>query len=263
MATYSMNSKQPLPILALLSIISIGLSQTAAQAENSISNMVKDVMDGTTNAVRNTAHGAGAVVRSTAHAAGAVVQGTARGAGAVVNAAERAAGLNEDPPYHQPVAGAAANTAVVQAPVKIAAVAPKAAPVSLIGATINIGVDRHGNIIDDSGKLVGRVSVITSDFGAPSDFAGQKLSVTVNGAGEMVDGSGRIIGHILGAEPKIIPVLETPAKEVRTPAPVAPATLAPRQIAPKQIAPMQTVPATSWTEDDILKNTAPLMRGLK
>jgi hypothetical protein len=173
-----------------------------------------------------------------------------------------------------PVVNTASNTA--------SGAAAKAAPTSLIGTSLDIAVDRHGNIIDAGGRLVGRVSVITSDVvGTPSDFAGQKLNVTVNAAGEMVDGTNRIIGHILGAEPPLIPK-DLPAEANSTfnsasvPAPAASAVNAPAAI-PSDLSGAVSVPTTiiqgpaaspasspasSWTEEDVLKNTAPIMHGL-
>ncbi len=259
------------------------------------------VIKGTGNAVKNTAEGAGAVVRNTAH-----------GAGALVEFSEKAVGITPaDPAYHAPVAGApaAAAAAATAKPVTsekppvaakpanrlfnlpfghsqpAAAVntasniasgaAAKVAPTSLIGTSLDIAVDRHGNIIDADGRLVGRVSVITSDVvGTPSDFAGQKLNVTVNAAGEMVDGSNRIIGHILGAEPPLIPK-DLPAEANSTfnsvsgasapaviPNDLSGAVSVPTTIIQGPASGPASSPASSWTEEDVLKNTAPIMHGL-
>ncbi len=271
------------------------------------------VIKGTGNAVKNTAEGAGAVVRNTAH-----------GAGALVEFSEKAVGITPaDPAYHAPVAGATAAAAAAapaaakpvtsekppvatkpanklfnlpfghsqSAPVvntasnTAASAAAKATPTSLIGTSLDIAVDRHGNIIDAGGRLVGRVSVITSDVvGTPSDFAGQKLNVTVNAAGEMVDGTNRIIGHILGAEPPLIPK-DLPAEANSTFNSVPASAVNASSFAPAAIpndlsgavsvpttiiqGPASTPasnqassPASSWTEEDVLKNTAPIMHGL-
>jgi hypothetical protein len=265
------------------------------------------VIKGTGNAVKNTAEGAGAVVRNTAH-----------GAGALVEFSEKAVGITPaDPAYHAPVAGApaAAAAAATAKPVTsekppvaakpanklfnlpfghaqpapavntasnvASSAAAKAAPTSLIGTSLDIAVDRHGNIIDAGGRLVGRVSVITADVvGTPSDFAGQKLNVTVNAAGEMVDGTNRIIGHILGAEPPLIPK-DLPAEANSTFNSVPAAAVNASSFAPAAIpndlsgavaVPTTIIqgpasspaasPASSWTEEDVLKNTAPIMHGL-
>lgn len=261
------------------------------------------VIKGTGNAVKNTAEGAGAVVRNTAH-----------GAGALVEFSEKAVGITPaDPAYHAPVAGAPAAAAAVATSKPVTSEKPpvaakpankffnlpfghaqpspvantasnvassaaaKAAPTSLIGTSFDIAVDRHGNIIDAGGRLVGRVSVITSDVvGTPSDFAGQKLNVTVNAAGEMVDGTNRIIGHILGAEPPLIPK-DLPAEanstfnSVSVPAASAPAVIpsdlsgavsVPTTIIQGAASSPASSPASSWTEEDVLKNTAPIMHGL-
>lgn len=265
------------------------------------------VIKGTGNAVKNTAEGAGAVVRNTAHGAGALVEFSEKAVGITP----------ADPAYHAPVAGApaaaaaagtakpvtsekppvaakpanklfnlpfghsqpaaAVNTASNTASNIASGAAAKAAPTSLIGTSLDIAVDRHGNIIDAGGRLVGRVSVITSDVvGTPSDFAGQKLNVTVNAAGEMVDGSNRIIGHILGAEPPLIPK-DLPAEanstfnSVTVPAASAPvvvpndlsgAVSVPTTIIQGPASGPASTPASSWTEEDVLKNTAPIMHGL-
>lgn len=264
------------------------------------------VIKGTGNAVKNTAEGAGAVVRNTAH-----------GAGALVEFSEKAVGITPaDPAYHAPVAGAPAAAAAATAkpvtsekppvaakpanklfnlpfghaqPAPVAntatniasSAAAKATPTSLIGTSLDIAVDRHGNIIDAGGRLVGRVSVITSDVvGTPSDFAGQKLNVTVNAAGEMVDGTNRIIGHILGAEPPLIPKdlpveANSTFNSVSVPAASAPAVI-PSDLSGAVSVPTTIIqgpasnpasspvsnPASSWTEEDVLKNTAPIMHGL-
>ncbi len=258
------------------------------------------VLKGTGNAVKNTAEGAGAVVRGTAH-----------GAGALVQYSEKAVGITAaDPAYHAPVAGAkpgSATAAAVVSPQPVSreqqttaaktpnkffklpfghgqtapvvntsvSSAPKAVsgPTSLIGTSIDIAVDLHGNIIDSSGKLVGRVSVITSDVvGTPSEFAGQKFNVTVNGAGEMIDGANRIIGHILGAEPPLIPKdlpIESSSNSnsssnsssnspTAIPSDLSGAVSVPTTI----IQGPASSPASSWTEEDVLKNSAPIMHGI-
>ncbi len=301
-------------ILAAIVIVCAG-AEARADNSLSLTNLVKDVMDVTGKAVKGTAHGAGAVikgtgnaVKNTAEGAGAVVRNTAHGAGALVEFSEKAVGITPaDPAYHAPVAGApaaAAATATAKpvtsekppvaakpanklfnlpfghaqpAPVANTAssAAAKAAPTSLIGTSLDIVVDRHGNIIDAAGRLVGRVSVITSDVvGTPSDFAGQKLNVTVNAAGEMVDGTNRIIGHILGAEPPLIPK-DLPAEANSTTSSFAPAAI-PNDLSGAVAVPTTVIqgpaaspasnsvssPASSWTEEDVLKNTAPIMHGL-
>lgn len=224
-------------------------------------------MDVTGKAVKGTALGAGAVIKGTGNA----VKNTAHGAGALVEFSEKAIGLTPaDPAYHAPVAGSSnASPAVVAPAVKAAApvslASKSAAPTSLIGSSIDIAVDRHGNIIDSSGKLVGRVSVITSDvIGTPSEFAGQKLNVTVNSAGEMIDGNSRIIGHILGAEPPLIPK-DLPVEANSTFNSSAPAAI-PSDLSGAVAVPTTIIrdpkPAASWTEEDILKNTAPIMHGI-
>ena len=145
-------------------------------------------------------------------------------------------------------------------------------PATLIGSTLDIAVDRHGNIIDSNGRLVGRVSTITSDVvGTPAEYAGQKLNVSVNSAGEMIDGNNRIIGHILGAEPPLIPK-DLPVEANSTFAPVsavaAPAAI-PNDLSGAIAVPTTIIqgspsakPAASWTEEDVLKNTAPIMHGI-
>lgn len=311
-------------ILAALVIVCAG-GEARADNSLSLTNLVKDVMDVTGKAVKGTAHGAGAVikgtgnaVKNTAEGAGAVVRNTAHGAGALVEFSEKAVGITPaDPAYHAPVAGAPAAAAAAAtakpatsekppvaakpankffnlpfghaqaAPVANIAsgAAAKAAPTSLIGTSSDIAVDRHGNIIDAGGRLVGRVSVITSDVvGTPSDFAGQKLNVTVNAAGEMVDGTNRIIGHILGAEPPLIPKdlpveANSTFNSVSVPAASAPAVI-PSDLSGAVSVPTTIIqgpasspasnpasspvsnPASSWTEEDVLKNTAPIMHGL-
>lgn len=276
-----MNVKQTLSIASILTICALLAGTQTVYAENSIRNMVKEVIDETGKAVRSTAHSAGIVVRGTAHAAEAVVQKTARGAEAVVDAAEKAAGINSDPEYHQPVAGAQPElNKPAAAPITTSAAAPTkiASAAVSTNTSINVSIDHHGNIIDSRGKLVGRVPVVASDFGA-SDFAAEKVSVTVNGAGEMIDSSGKIIGHLLGAEPKLVPVAELSSESQSA---IVPANLsspvATKKLPVKPVA-SQTKPAasgqapvvdsnsdataaSSWTEDDILKKTAPLLHGL-
>jgi hypothetical protein len=285
-------------LFAALLILTCAIEQPAL-ADNPLSNIVKDVMDVTGKAVRGTAHGAAAVVTGT----GNVVRNTAHGAEAMVDAAERAVGINAgEAPYHPPVAaqsaaainavssiGAPAAAAVPVVPAVPAArasasPAPSATPVRQLAAlnpqtqgTMSIAVDRHGNIIDSTGKLVGRVSTISTD--TPPEFANQRFNVTINGAGELVDTSNRVIGHVLGSEPALMPAAHTAATTapvpvanpnsipVRAVAPVVP-TSAPAAQTPAVQTPAVQAPAAptsvapSWTEDDILKNTAPLMRGL-
>lgn len=260
------------------------------------------VIKGTGNAVKNTAEGAGAVVRGTAHGAGALVQYSEKAVGitpadpayhAPVAGAQTGAAAAVVP--HQPVSSQQQQqTAATKAPNKFfklpfghgqaapvvsstansatsAAVKASSGPTSLIGTSIDIVVDRHGNIIDSSGKLVGRVSVITSDVvGTPSEFAGQKLNVTVNGAGEMIDGANRIIGHILGAEPPLIPKdlpIESNSSsnsssssnsQTAIPSDLSGAVSVPTTI----IQGPASSPASSWTEEDVLKNSAPIMHGI-
>lgn len=263
------------------------------------------VIKGTGNAVKNTAEGAGAVVRNTAHGAGALVQYSEKAvgitpadpayhapvAGAAVSSAAVAPLAATTTAAAKPVSSETAATTAKPlskffnlpfghsqaAPIATTgsgsanSAAPKVAvgPTSLIGTSIDIAVDRHGNIIDSTGKLVGRVSVITSDVvGTPSEFAGQKLNVTVNGAGEMVDGTNRIIGHVLGAEPPLIPkdlpleANSTFGSAAAIPNDLSGAVSVPTTIIQGPAASPVSSPASSWTEEDVLKNTAPIMHGL-
>jgi len=252
------------------------------------------VIKGTGNAVKNTAHGAGALVEFSEKAIGitpadpayhAPVAGAAAStspspvaavapvapiakvsapvASATTSAAAPAKPANKffNLPFVHSNSGSGSSPATA-APVSLAS---KTSPASLIGSSIDIAVDRHGNIIDSNGKLVGRVSVITSDVvGTPSEFAGQKLNVTVNSAGEMIDGNSRIIGHILGAEPPLIPK-DLPVEANSTFNSSAP-TAIPNDLSGAIAVPTTIIqepkPAASWTEEDILKNTAPIMHGI-
>lgn len=294
-------------LLTTLALLGGAGQNLPARADNPLSNIVKDVMDvtgkavkgtahgaaavvqGTGNVVRNTAEGTGNLVRNTAEGTGNIVRNTAHGAEAMVGAAERAVGINTGSPaqYHPPVAGQAPLSTPVATPVASSVPATVSVPqsagrqlASLPAGTISIAVDRHGNIVDSSGKLIGRVSTISTD--TPPEFGGQRFNVTVNGVGELVDASSRVIGHVLGAEPALMPkatgapvasapvasapVITAPARSVPAgsfPVNTSPAIVAPLRAAP--VAPAQSNDAnsaSSWTEDDILKNTAPLMRGL-
>lgn len=272
-------------------------------------NAVKNTAEGAGAVVRSTAHGAGALVQYSEKAVGitpadpayhAPVAGAAvsSAAGAPLAAtstvAPKAAVSEKAPTASKPLSkffnlpfghsqaapiatsGASSNTTTTTNSAVRASNAA-AAPTSLIGTSIDIVVDRHGNIIDSSGKLVGRVSVITSDVvGTPSEFAGQKLNVTVNGAGEMVDGASRIIGHILGAEPPLIPKdlpLESnssftsnssssSSSGAAIPNDLSGAVSVPTTIIQGPAASPASSPASSWTEEDVLKNTAPIMHGI-
>jgi hypothetical protein len=255
------------------------------------------VIKGTGNAVKNTAHGAGALVEFSEKAIGITPADPAYHAPVAGTAATSSNSSSSAPAAAAPVAPIAKVSAPVAsattsaaAPAKPAnkffnlpfvhsnsgsgsspataapvSLASKTSPASLIGSSIDIAVDRHGNIIDSNGKLVGRVSVITSDVvGTPSEFAGQKLNVTVNSAGEMIDGNSRIIGHILGAEPPLIPK-DLPVEANSTFKSSAPAAI-PNDLSGAIAVPTTIIqdpkPAASWTEEDILKNTAPIMHGI-
>ncbi|MFA7335194.1 MAG: DUF3659 domain-containing protein [Candidatus Obscuribacterales bacterium] len=274
-------------------------------------NAVKNTAEGAGAVVRSTAHGAGALVQYSEKAVGitpadpayhAPVAGAAVSSAAGVplaatsTVAPKAAVSEKAPTASKPLSkffnlpfghsqaapiatsGASSNTgSTTTTNSAVRASNAAAAPTSLIGTSIDIVVDRHGNIIDSSGKLVGRVSVITSDVvGTPSEFAGQKLNVTVNGAGEMVDGASRIIGHILGAEPPLIPKdlpLESnssftsnssssSSSGAAIPNDLSGAVSVPTTIIQGPAASPASSPASSWTEEDVLKNTAPIMHGI-
>ena len=78
-----------------------------------------------------------------------------------------------------------------------------APPVSLIGTSLGVTVDGAGNIVDTSGKLVGRVNENSTDKPGSASLAGQTMTVTVNQAGQMLDAGGNAIGHVLGASPEV------------------------------------------------------------
>lgn len=276
-------------------------------------NAVKNTAEGAGAVVRSTAHGAGALVQYSEKAVGitpadpayhAPVAGAAvsSAAGAPLAAtstvAPKAAVSEKAPTASKPLSkffnlpfghsqaapiatsGASSSTGSTTSSTTSSTVRASnaaAAPTSLIGTSIDIVVDRHGNIIDSSGKLVGRVSVITSDVvGTPSEFAGQKLNVAVNGAGEMVDGASRIIGHILGAEPPLIPkdlplesnssFTSNSSSGAAIPNDLTGAVSVPTTIiqgpAASPVSSPASSPASSWTEEDVLKNTAPIMHGI-
>ncbi|CAF0742492.1 unnamed protein product [Rotaria sordida] len=269
-----------------------------------------DVMDVTGKAVKGTAHGAEAVIKGTGNAVkntvefsekavgltpadpayhapvGSTTATAAQAPAAPAKAATPVAAAPAAPPkagnkffnlpfgHSQPAAPAASAIAA-----KVPSSTNATAPASLIGSSIDIAVDRHGNIIDANGRLVGRVSTITSDVvGTPAEYAGQKLNVSVNSAGEMIDGNNRIIGHILGAEPPLIPkdlpveanstysAPATAAAPAAIPNDLSGAIAVPTTIiqgAPSSPSSSGAKPAASWTDEDVLKNTAPIMHEAK
>lgn len=209
--------------------------------------------------VQDAAKGTGTVVRSAGHAVG-----IGNGAGDVpytppanagVSAAGVAGAVNAGAPAVKtlPAAAVAAPARAVAAPA-VSAPAPTARPsianigkapktpppsaLALIGTTLGVAIDGAGNIVDTSGRLVGRVLASSTDAaGQAMDLGGQTLSVSVNAAGEMVDGSGRIVGHILGAPGR------------------------PAQQATGAVAAPATTTASSWSDESALNDAAGKLHG--
>ena len=208
--------------------------------------------------VQDAAKGTGTVVRSAGHAVG-----IGNGAGDVpytppanANASVNTAGaVNAGAPAVKtlPAAAVSAPARAVTAPT-VSAPAPTARPsianigkapktpppsaLALIGTTLGVAIDGAGNIVDTSGRLVGRVLASSTDAaGQAMDLGGQTLSVSVNAAGEMVDGSGRIVGHILGAPGR------------------------PAQQATGAVAAPATTTASSWSDESALNDAAGKLHG--
>jgi len=110
----------------------------------------------------------------------------------------------------------------------------------LLGTTLAVTIDGAGNIIDDTGKLVGRVNKDTTTLAKGSlSMSGRMMTVSVDQNGQMLDSSGANIGHILGAEPAKI---ETAQDN-------------------KSTAVQATSQSSSWTDEDALKDAAPKLHG--
>jgi len=212
--------------------------------------VVKDVAKGTEMAAGGAAKGAGAIVRGTVHGTEAAVGATGR---AMSGAASAVTGGGNH-------AAQAAATGTASATPAVTSNAPK--PASLLGTTQTIKIDHAGNIIDSTGNLVGRVAEVSTDTnGDAVSMAGRSLSVSINSQGQMLDSKGAVVGHVLGYEPKDI----TPIAPLQgLPGSGPSATPSYGQSAP-YVAPQASMPSTSqsasWTEQDAIKEAAPLLHG--
>lgn len=182
--------------------------------------------------------GGEAVIKGT----GAVVKGTVHGAEAAASATGKAVG-HAMGGSDTPAKGKASTEKLSTAP------ATPAAPLTnLIGSTLAVTIDGVGNIIDDTGRLVGRVNKDTTTLPKGSlSMAGRMMTVSVNSAGQMVDSTGNFVGHILGAEP----MRADPSTSLA--GSTAGSTAATEASAPQ--------PSSSWTDEDALKDAAPKLHG--
>ena len=184
--------------------------------------------------------GGEAVIKGT----GAVVKGTVHGAEAAASATGKAVGHAMGGSDSQ-APGKSATEKLSTAP------ATPAAPLTnLIGSTLAVTIDGVGNIIDDTGRLVGRVNKDTTTLPKGSlSMSGRMMTVSVNSAGQMVDSTGNFVGHILGAEP----LRADPSTSLAGSSGTAGNMAATETAAPQ--------PSSSWTDEDALKDAAPKLHG--
>ncbi|MBL8081250.1 MAG: hypothetical protein JNN26_01450 [Candidatus Obscuribacter sp.] len=184
--------------------------------------------------------GGEAVIKGT----GAVVKGTVHGAEAAASATGKAVGHAMGGSDSQ-VPGKSATEKLSTAP------ATPAAPLTnLIGSSLAVTIDGVGNIIDDTGRLVGRVNKDTTTLPKGSlSMSGRMMTVSVNSAGQMVDSTGNFIGHILGAEP----MRADPSTSLAGSSSTAGNMAVTETAAPQ--------PSSSWTDEDALKDAAPKLHG--
>lgn len=284
-----------------VSTLAVCLSVSApAYADNALTNMVRGVVGATEAAARGTLHGAekvgkGAealgrgVVRGTINGTEAVYHGTINGTeaalGATKNAVTGISGISANPPHNTqaqstpPAPVKAGKPDYIPPPTGQAHPQLQGTTMTLVPpqtaaqkSSINVKVDGAGNIIDDQGKLVGRVAEASTDInGDLVSLAGRNLTVKVNAQGQMYDFRGNLVGHLLGAEPKITPVAPLAGLDGKrnlgtmadndTGASVNPSRIAaPQAVAPAAVGTVAP-PAASWTEQDALREAAPLLHG--
>lgn len=235
--------------------------------------LVKDAVKGTEVVVKGAAKGGEIVVKDAAKGGEAVFKGgeaVVKGAGGVAvkggEAVIKGTGAVVKGTVHGAEAAAAATGKAVghamggsdsQAPGKSATeklsttpATPAAPLTNLIGSTLAVTIDGVGNIIDDTGRLVGRVNKDTTTLPKGSlSMSGRMMTVSVNSAGQMVDSTGNFVGHILGAEP----MRADPSTSLAGSTGTAGNSAMTETAAPQ--------PSSSWTDEDALKDAAPKLHG--